>query len=140
MTVRPTFFVDRCTGKGVARALREAGANVEHHDDHFAVDAADVDWIPVVTSRGWLILTKDKNIRRRASERHAVVTASARIITLSSGSMTGAEMASLVVTNLQDIEALAATEPAPFVAVLDREGLRVVLSGTPTSPPPSPDT
>ena len=35
----PTFFVDRCLGKiFIAGELRKAGANVEVHDDHFAID------------------------------------------------------------------------------------------------------
>jgi predicted nuclease of predicted toxin-antitoxin system len=61
MTVaeRPTFFVDRCLGKTVAERLRQAGAQIEIHDSHFAQDAADDDWIPEVSRRGWVILTKD---------------------------------------------------------------------------------
>ena len=36
MADRPTFYVDRCLGKAVARALRAAGADVRVHDDFFA--------------------------------------------------------------------------------------------------------
>jgi hypothetical protein len=54
---RPVFFVDRCLGKAVAVALRTAGVEVHTHDDHFAQTTRDVDWIPEVTARGWVILT-----------------------------------------------------------------------------------
>jgi predicted nuclease of predicted toxin-antitoxin system len=131
---RPTFYVDRCVGKAVVGALRAAGARVEAHDDHFAQDAADEQWIPDVAARGWVILTKDKNIRRRAGEREALVTASARIITLTSGNMRGADMAALFVGHLAEMEQLAATTPAPFVAILGPGGMQVVLpraGGTP---------
>lgn len=97
MADRPTFYVDRCLGKVVVTALRAAGATVEAHDDHFAQDAPDERWIPDVAERGWVILTKDKNIRRRAGERETVVTAQARIITLTSGNMRGPVMAALFV-------------------------------------------
>lgn len=95
MADRPTFYVDRCLGKAVANALRVAGANVQVHDDHFAQAAQDEDWIPRVAAQGWVILTKDKNIRRRPSEREALLMSSARIFTLSSGNMRGADMAAL---------------------------------------------
>jgi predicted nuclease of predicted toxin-antitoxin system len=124
---RPTFYADRCLGKRVVQALREAGACVEAHDNHFAQNEPDESWIPQVAARGWVILTKDKNIRRRAGEREALVTASARIITLTSGNMTGETMARLFVGNLQEMEQLAALQPAPFVAVLGTGGLQVVL-------------
>jgi predicted nuclease of predicted toxin-antitoxin system len=124
---RPTFYVDRCVGKAVVQALRGAGARVEAHDDHFAQDAADEEWIPDVTARGWVILTKDKNIRRRAGEREALVAAHPRIITLTSGNMRGADMAALFVGHLAEMEKLAGTQPAPFVAVLGPAGMQVVF-------------
>ena len=48
------FFVDRSLGKrDVPEALRRAGETVEIHDDHFAPDAKDADWLSVVGTRGW---------------------------------------------------------------------------------------
>lgn len=67
MPDRPTLFVDRSLGKGVVNALRDAGARVEFHDDHFSQDAEDVEWIPKVSENGWVILTKDKHIRRSST-------------------------------------------------------------------------
>ncbi len=135
----PTFYVDRCVGKRVVQALRAAGARVEAHDDHFAQDAADETWIPDVTARGWVILTKDKNIRRRAGERETVVAASARIITLTSGNMSGETMAGIFVGSLAAMEQLAASQPAPFVAILGPDGMQVVQTqqtlGGPQSQP-----
>jgi predicted nuclease of predicted toxin-antitoxin system len=124
---RPTFYVDRCVGKRVVRDLRAAGARVEAHDDHFAQNEPDESWIPDVAARGWVILTKDKNIRRRAGEREAVVTASARIITLTSGNMSGETMSGILVANIAAMEQLAASQPAPFVAVLGPGGMQVVI-------------
>jgi predicted nuclease of predicted toxin-antitoxin system len=123
---RPTFYVDRCVGKRVPQALRAAGAQVEIHDDHFAQNAPDEQWIPDVAGRGWVILTKDKNIRRRAGEREAAVTAQARIITLTSGNMRGEDMANLFVGHLPEMEQLATTHPPPFVAILGPAGLHVL--------------
>jgi predicted nuclease of predicted toxin-antitoxin system len=130
MAGRPTFYADRCLGKAAARALQAAGASVELHDDHFGQDAADEDWIPVVSARGWVILTKDKNIRRRLGEREAVLLANARVMTLSSGNMRSQEMADLLVARLAEMEKLANDHPPPFVAVVSPTGIQVVV------PPP----
>jgi PIN like domain len=58
-----TFFIDRCLGnKLIVETLRGAGLTVEIHDDHFGKNAPDVDWIPEIGNRGWIILTKDARI------------------------------------------------------------------------------
>jgi uncharacterized protein with PIN domain len=87
---QPTFFIDRALGrKAVAEALRQAGAKVEVHDDHFSDRALDVEWLPIVAQRGWLILTKDDAIGRRLLERIAVASSGARVFILASGHLTG---------------------------------------------------
>ena len=78
-------------------------------------------------SRGWVILTKDKNIRRRAGEREAVLLARARVITLTSGNMRGADMADLFVRNLAAMERIATAHPPPFVAIIGPNGIEIVL-------------
>lgn len=37
------FFIDRCLGKKLADSLRDEGATVEIHDDHFKQDMKDED-------------------------------------------------------------------------------------------------
>jgi hypothetical protein len=115
------------------QALRDAGARVEAHDDHFAQNEPDESWIPNVAGRGWVILTKDKNIRRRAGEREALVAGQAKIITLTSGNMRGEEMATLFVRHIPEMEQLASTRAGPFVAILGPGGIQVVFP-KPASP------
>ena len=72
----PHLFLDRSLGKKiVAEALRNAGATVHIHDDHFAPDEQDAVWISDVGKRGWVVLTKDSRIRYRETERVAVAQA-----------------------------------------------------------------
>jgi uncharacterized protein with PIN domain len=61
-----TFFVDRSLGRRLGIALREAGWNVELHDDHFKDDTPDEKWLEEVGKKGWVVLTKDKAIRKKA--------------------------------------------------------------------------
>jgi hypothetical protein len=43
--------------------LIEAGAQIEHHGDHFAQNTPDIEWLQVVGKRGWVVLTKDEEVR-----------------------------------------------------------------------------
>jgi hypothetical protein len=74
-----TFFLDHQIGRyQVAEMLRAAGAKVEVHLDHFPGDMPDVEWIPEVARRGWVLITKDQNIRRNPLEREAYRAAQLR--------------------------------------------------------------
>lgn len=120
------FFVDRCLGKGaVATALRSRGLSVEIHDDHFAADAADEDWLAVVGSRGWTVLTKDKRIRRRPIERNALIGAGVRAFVLTAGNLSGDDMAELFVRHLNEIKRLVARRHPPFIATITRGGMQL---------------
>src|SRR4051794_33387616 len=79
------FFVDRSLGRKLGIALRAAGWKIELHGDHFPDNTPDEEWLLNVGAKGWVVLTKDKNIRRNEVERHAVVVANVRMFTLPSG-------------------------------------------------------
>ena len=65
----PTYFLDRSLGRiKLATALRQAGLNIEVHDDHFKQDAADEEWLAAVGKEGWVVFTKDQKIRYHPRE------------------------------------------------------------------------
>lgn len=132
---RPTLYVDRCLGKFVAAALRTAGAVVEYHDAHFHHETEDDVWIPRIAERGWVILTKDKRIRRRPSEREQLIRSSARVFTLSGGNMSAAAMAGILVSQLEAIETTALSLQPPFVAVVRHDGIEIAYPQLPPDPP-----
>jgi len=67
-----TFFLDHQIGRYVvAEALRAASVHVEVHLDHFPGDKPDLEWIPEVGKRDWVLITKDQGIRRNPLERAA---------------------------------------------------------------------
>ncbi len=120
---QPTFFIDRALGrKAVAIALRQAGAKIEIHDDHFPARALDIEWLPMVGERGWLILTKDDAIRRRLLEQMAVASSGARVFVLASGNLTGPEMAAILVSALSRMQRFAQSNSQPFIAKVHRRG------------------
>ena len=80
-----TFFLDRNLGKHIiADILREAGALVEVHDDHFPAGAKDNEWLPAVGEKGWVVLTKDQRIRYRGLELKALEEAQVKAFVLTS--------------------------------------------------------
>lgn len=141
MADRPILFVDRSLGKGVGRRLREAGASVELHDDHFGQTTPDSTWIPDVTARGWVILTKDKNIRRPRGEREDVLTSGARVFTLTSGNMNGQRMAEIFIQHLVEIERIAGVQAPPFAFAVSPDGIIQIIPPLtpPVDPPPAPE-
>jgi len=55
--------------------LRPLGYKIELHDTHFLQDTEDTVWIRGVASRGWVVLTCDRNIARKEPERSKFGTA-----------------------------------------------------------------
>ena len=108
---RLIFFVDRCLGrKVIPDGLRAAGEEVRIHDDHFPQDAKDEVWLADVGKSGWVVLTKDKHIRYRASEIQALRAANVRAFVLTSrGDLTGAEVSQIFVKALPSIKSLYLT-------------------------------
>lgn len=71
-------------------------------------------WVPVVAGNGWLIITRDKKMRRRPAEIEAIKANSARVVALSgSGAKSLWGQLELVVANWSRIETLA-VETGPF--------------------------
>ncbi len=117
---------NRCFGKNVGIALRQAGLQVELHEDHFADDTDDATWISEVGQRGWVVLTKDKAIRRNSVELQAVVAANVRMFTLTSGNMTGEEMGRVFIANRLNMGRFIKNHPPPFIARVSASGVAIV--------------
>jgi len=117
------FFLDRCLGKNiVADTLRKEGALVETHDDHFAPDAKDEEWLLPVGSKKWIIFTKDQRIRYRNPEKLAVKKAKACVFTISGGDLKGIEMAEVFIKALPKIKKFVKKHQPPFIARVTKSG------------------
>jgi hypothetical protein len=117
------LFVDRSLGKKIVPdALRQAGAHVEAHDDHFLPDALDEHWLRDVGAKGWVVLTKDRRIRYRAPALTAIGAAGARVFVLTAGDLRGHEMAALFVNALPKMARFVVRHPAPFISRVSKSG------------------
>ncbi len=112
---RPEFFLDRSLGRISASRLREAGHVVHLIADYYtteAMEVPDVDWIADGSSRGWVLLTKDKRIRYRAPELEALHQG--HLFCLVSGNMNIAEMTQAFLEAMPRIEQAAREVPFGF--------------------------
>jgi hypothetical protein len=119
-----TFFLDRNLGsRRVADALREAGAHVEVHADHFSPDGADEEWLAACGASGWIAITLDYRIRYRASERDALKENKVKAFLVArAGEMSGETLGRLLVEKLPKLVALATQTSAPFAFRLTPSG------------------
>ena len=120
---RHAFYLDQCLGKGkIAAALRKAGARVVLHHEHFPEDAPDSQWLRMAGRKRWIVLTKDKEIRRRQTEREALIGAGVAAFVLTSPNLDGDEMAQALVRALTRMVRFLQKQPRPFVAAVHRDG------------------
>lgn len=119
----PTLFIDRdAWSRRLRDALVEAGIPFESHRDHFSPNALDDDWLPVVGRRGWIVLTRDKAIRHRPNELAAVRAAALHVFALTSGNLSAAESAEIIVKAWPHILSAVAAFAPPRLWSIDRSG------------------
>lgn len=117
-----TFFIDRCLGNRIiVETLKNTGITVEIHDDHFPQNAQDVDWLPEVGKRGWVILTKDAAISKNSLERMAVTHARIKLFTLASQSLSGQDMADIFLKAIVKMQEFVRKHDAPFIAKIYKD-------------------
>lgn len=122
------LFLDECLGAHtVADALRAAGARVEVHVDHFREGTEDTEWLTALGARGWVVLTKDRAMRRRAAELEALRAAGLRVFALTAAHLSGPATAEAFVRALRRIAGLCQARRPPFIAAVTASGLVSIL-------------
>ena len=125
-----TFLIDRALGKHkVAKRLiqekdnlKEIEINVEHLDDFFDQNTHDEKWLQFAGEKSWVVLTKDKRIRYRKSEKTMVEKYGVRMFTLTRGDWTGDQNADILAGALKSICNFLSKNPAPFIASISKSG------------------
>jgi PIN like domain len=125
----PEFFVDRSLGSQIVPARLRAEGLIVHTTAEVYPDREDVDddiWIPECTDEGWVLLTKDKAIRRNQAEKEAVQRSAARMFCIPSGNMTGPEMAERLARNRHRI-IQHARKYGPYIYAVQHDRLDLVF-------------
>lgn len=103
----PEFFIDRGLGRVVvADAIRACGHVVHTMADVFGEreqQVADQEWLSEAGRHGWIVLTKDRRIRRRRTEIEAIARHGVSAFVLARGSLGAVAQAECFVDNLDRI-------------------------------------
>lgn len=82
MNFKHIYFIDRALGKSIGKALQDLGVKIEFHKDHFKPDSPDTEWLPIVSKKGWIVLTKDENIGKTNIEIKSFADCQGRVFVL----------------------------------------------------------
>jgi hypothetical protein len=116
-----SFFVDRSFGsRRVYETLAGAAHAAVRHDDWFAQDAHDVEWLTFVGKHGLIAVTRDTRIRTRRSEQAAIVAGNVRAFIFSSDRLGGSEAAELVLRAAPRMLKIASNQTPPFAYAVTR--------------------
>lgn len=81
--LEPVFFVDAdLCSKVFLATLRQAGLALESHHDHFREGTPDEVWLEHIGSRGWIALSRNKEIRRNSFETDRLMQFGTRVFML----------------------------------------------------------
>jgi hypothetical protein len=111
-----------CNSRSIQETLTKLQVKFERHLAHFSPGTLDESWLPLVGSKGWVLLTADKRIRynlleKRALEKHAV-----REFAFASGNLSGQDMANALEVALPKMMRFSRRFNPPFVASITRIG------------------
>ena len=82
----------------------------------------DVEWIPEVARRDWVLITKDQNIRRNPLERAAYRAARLRGFVVTGKDMNAKELGELLVRCLAGMTRRTAGRHGPMLFTISRGG------------------
>jgi hypothetical protein len=118
------FYLDEnlCNSRAIQDTLSKLGVRFERHLVHFDPGILDETWLPLVGSRGWVLLTADKRIRYNFLEKHALEEHAVREFVFTSGNMSGMDMATALELAIPKMRRLCRKLKAPFVASITRLG------------------
>ena len=128
----PDLFLDRSLGRvKVPNALHAAGLRLKTLAEHYGVPAdekvADTEWLQLAGIEGWAVLMKDERIRYTPAERAAVQEHQVRCFCLTSGNLTGDQMAQRFLDNLDAITAACAADGLFIYAVHANRIVKLLL-------------
>lgn len=120
MTRPPEFFIDRSLGRRhLAQALADLGLTVHTMSSVYGERAAqglqDERWLADAGRHDWIVLMKDDAIRRRPSERDALVAARVRAFCLTNAQLRASEQSARFVDNIKRILRQSEKKPGPYI-------------------------
>jgi predicted nuclease of predicted toxin-antitoxin system len=126
ITYQYTYFIDRALGKSIGKAIQSLGLQVEFHNEHFKPDSPDTEWLPIVSKKGWIVLTKDENIGRRNIEIKSFAHCQGRVFVLVARNLNTEKIINIFTNTMPKIDQFTQNNQAPFIAKIYQD-YRVIL-------------
>ncbi len=126
-----TFYLDASVQIAVARALREVRDDVLYpgapgcpvQSPH----VPDVDWLRIAGDNQWVVILRDKRIRRRPGERQRLLEHGLRVFCLTgAGNYSRWRTLELLVRQWEQLERVARDEPGPYIHAMTQGGIRAL--------------
>jgi hypothetical protein len=80
-----TFFFDNTFPPQLVKILKILAVDARHLQDDFPPDTPDVDWLPEVGRKGWIVITGDRRISKKPPERKALEEANVIAVFMAKG-------------------------------------------------------
>ncbi|MBM3321759.1 MAG: hypothetical protein FJY73_13935 [Candidatus Eisenbacteria bacterium] len=102
--------------------LRSLGYPVIVHDEEFAPDARDEEWLAAAGRARWIALTQDQKIRYREGAKAVVRKHGVALFVVSAANSTGQEVAEIVGRAARRIVRFTGRNDPPFIARIYQDG------------------
>ena len=121
----PTFYVDECLGRAIALRLQTDGYDAKPFDEFGG--SCDAEFLPVIGQRNWILLTKDKNLRRNQLEVEAILNAGIRAFVVTATTLNHQQITELLLNAMPKI-CRVSRQRGPFVYNITATGTMSQLS------------
>lgn len=122
------FILDEGIDYHLAEFLQHYGFDVDPITKQFRASVKDSVWIPRVGRRGWVIITTDKRLSRRPSERDAYRRHRLRGFYVPMKGLRGFDIARRIIGHWYNIVAIANEEEPPYFYRLSKGYARADLA------------
>lgn len=95
---------------------------MEAHADHFVHDAPDTEWLRRCGEEGWVVLAKDKAIKKNPLERQALISHGIAAFFIIKTNATGEENAAALVEAMPKTIGILENQRRPFIARIYASG------------------
>ncbi len=120
------YWIDRCLDHDTLVDELQEIAEVRRYRETYPdrPGVADAEWIPEITERGWVILTKDSQIQRNPIEREILKRAGARYVCLAVASLSGKNEAACLRRHWATIDSAVRSKRAPLILRVTQSEVR----------------
>lgn len=102
----------------MAFALAALGLTIKRSREEFAQGAVDVDWLPTVGQRGWVLVSSDRRQSRKPDELAILRRAKVRAFYFSTATMTAADQIGAFTRALGPVVRAVRKQTPPFVKAI----------------------